>query len=394
MSRIDFKNISKRYAPGLPMTINNANLTIDKGEFCVFVGPSGCGKSTLLRMVAGLEDITAGDLSIAGKRVNDLPPAQRGVAMVFQSYALYPHMTVAENMAFGLRVMGSDKAEIDRKVKKAAEILQLGPLMERLPKALSGGQRQRVAIGRAIVKEPDVFLFDEPLSNLDAALRVQTRLEIAKLHHDIGTASMIYVTHDQVEAMTLADKIVLLRAGKAVDTEGSDAQFGTPMDLYHRPQNLFVAEFIGSPKMNVMPGKLVRAEADHAVVEVHGAPLTAAVDARGVAAGAAVTLGIRPEHILHGEAGEGSPLQVTLQQMERLGDSSLLYTQVAAGAPLVTVRVEGAAAQAAGERITLRLEGHASQSTGDKVTLRLRPEQCHLFDAQGKAFRRTVELPA
>jgi multiple sugar transport system ATP-binding protein len=179
MSQIDFKNICKRYAPGLPWTINNANLTIGKGDFCVFVGPSGCGKSTLLRMVAGLEDITEGELSIGGKRVNDMQPAKRGVAMVFQSYALYPHMTVAQNMAFGLQVMGSDKAEIARKVKKAAEILQLVPLLERLPKQLSGGQRQRVAIGRAIVKEPDVFLFDEPLSNLDAALRVQTRLEIA-----------------------------------------------------------------------------------------------------------------------------------------------------------------------------------------------------------------------
>ena len=378
MSRIDFKKISKRYAPGLPLTINNADLTIEKGEFCVFVGPSGCGKSTLLRMVAGLEDITSGDLSIGGKRVNDLPPAQRGVAMVFQSYALYPHMTVAENMAFGLRVMGSDKAEIDRKVAKAAAILQLGPLMERLPKALSGGQRQRVAIGRAIVKEPDVFLFDEPLSNLDAALRVQTRLEIAKLHHDIGTASMIYVTHDQVEAMTLADKIVLLRAGKAVEAEGSVAQFGSPMDLYHRPQNLFVAEFIGSPKMNVMPGKLVRAEPDHAVVEVHGEQLKVAVDARAAQAGAAVTVGIRPEHLLAGEEGPGSPLHVTLFQMERLGDTSLLYLTVAEGAPLAT----------------LRLEGHATQSTGDRVTLRLRPEQCHLFDSNGKAFRRTVELPS
>jgi len=377
MSRIDFKQICKRYAPGLPLTINNANLVIEKGEFCVFVGPSGCGKSTLLRMVAGLEDITSGDLSIGGKRVNDLPPAQRGVAMVFQSYALYPHMTVAENMAFGLRVLGSDKAEIDRKVKKAAEILQLGPLMDRLPKALSGGQRQRVAIGRAIVKEPDVFLFDEPLSNLDAALRVQTRLEIAKLHHDIGTASMIYVTHDQVEAMTLADKIVLLRAGKAVQDEGSVAQFGTPMDLYHRPQNLFVAEFIGSPKMNILPGKLVRAEPDHAVVEVHGEQITAAVDARAAQPGAAISLGIRPEHLLEGETGPGSSLHTKLRQMELLGDTSLLYLDVAPEAPMAT----------------LRLEGHALHKAGETVTLRIRPEHCHLFDAQGKAYRRTVELP-
>ena len=378
MSRIDFKQINKRFAPSLPLTVNNVNLTIDQGDFCVFVGPSGCGKSTLLRMVAGLEAISSGDLEISGKRVNDLPPAKRGVAMVFQSYALYPHMTVAENMGFGLRVYGSDKAEVDRKVKKAAEILQLVPLMDRLPKQLSGGQRQRVAIGRAIVKEPEVFLFDEPLSNLDAALRVQTRLEIAKLHHDIGHASMIYVTHDQVEAMTLADKIVLLRAGRAMQDEGSVAQFGTPMALYHRPQNLFTAEFIGSPKMNVLPGRLVRAEADHAVVDVRGEQVTVAVDARSAAAGAAVTLGIRPEHLVEGEAATSSPLHATLQHVERLGDASLLYLSVQPDAPLVTLRVEGA----------------ATHQPGEHVTLRLRAEQCHLFDAGGQAFRRTVELPS
>ncbi|MFL6665145.1 MAG: ABC transporter ATP-binding protein [Rhizobacter sp.] len=377
MSRIDFKQICKRFSPALPLTINNVNLTIDRGDFCVFVGPSGCGKSTLLRMVAGLETITSGDLEISGKRVNDLPPAQRGVAMVFQSYALYPHMTVAENMGFGLRVFGADRAEVDRKVKKAAEILQLVPLMDRLPKQLSGGQRQRVAIGRAIVKEPEVFLFDEPLSNLDAALRVQTRLEIAKLHHDIGRASMIYVTHDQVEAMTLADKIVLLRAGAAVSEEGSVAQFGTPMDLYHRPQNLFAAEFIGSPKMNVLPGVLVRAEPDHAVVDVRGEQVKVAVDARSAAAGAAVSLGIRPEHLIEGETADGSPLHVTLQHMERLGDASLLYLSVRPDAPLVTLRVEGAAVH----------------KPAEKVTLRLRADYCHLFDASGKAFTRTVALP-
>ncbi|MGY0196181.1 ABC transporter ATP-binding protein [Leptothrix sp. BB-4] len=378
MSRIDFKQICKRYAPGLPLTINNANLTIEKGEFCVFVGPSGCGKSTLLRMVAGLEDITSGDLAIGGRRVNDLEPAQRGVAMVFQSYALYPHMTVAENMAFGLRVLGSDKIAIEKKVKRAAEILQLTHLLDRLPKALSGGQRQRVAIGRAIVKEPEVFLFDEPLSNLDAALRVQTRLEIAKLHHDIGTASMIYVTHDQVEAMTLADKIVLLRAGKAVEEEGSVAQFGTPMDLYHRPQNLFVAEFIGSPKMNVLPGKLVRAEADHAVVEVHGEQITAAVDARAAKPGDKVSLGIRPEHLLAGDEGVGASLHASVRQLERLGDSSMLYLDIAADAPMATLRVEG----------------HSGANAGDRITLRVRAEHCHVFDAGGQAFRRTVQLPA
>ncbi|MEY4754484.1 MAG: hypothetical protein RJA44_2159 [Pseudomonadota bacterium] len=377
MSRIDFKQICKRYAPGLPYTINNANITIEQGEFCVFVGPSGCGKSTLLRMVAGLEDITSGELSIGGKLVNELPPAERGVAMVFQSYALYPHMTVAENMAFGLRVLGANKAEIEQKVKRAAEILQLTPLLDRLPKALSGGQRQRVAIGRAIVKEPDVFLFDEPLSNLDAALRVQTRLEIAKLHHDIGRSSMIYVTHDQVEAMTLADKIVLLRAGKGAQDEGSVAQFGSPMDLYHRPENLFVAEFIGSPKMNILPGRLVRAEADYAIVEVHGEQIAVAVDARSGRAGDKVSLGIRPEHLLAGDEGQGAALHTKVRQLERLGEASMLYLDVAGDLPMVT----------------LRLEGYAAQSSGDPVTLRLRPEHCHLFDAGGRAFKRTVQLP-
>ena len=382
MSRIDFKQVCKRFAPGLPLTINNVDLTIDRGDFCVFVGPSGCGKSTLLRMVAGLESVSSGDLEISGKRVNDLPPARRGVAMVFQSYALYPHMTVAQNMDFGLRVLGSDKAEIDRKVKRAAEILQLTPLMNRLPKQLSGKQRQRVAISRAIVKEPDVFLFDEPLSNLDAALRVQTRLEIAKLHHDIGRASMIYVTHDQVEAMTLADKIVLLRAGPAMHEHGSVAQFGTPMALYHRPQNLFTAEVIGSPKMNILPGRLVRAETDHAVVDVRGEQVKVAVDARAAAAGDEVRLGIRPEHLIVdeglGASDAGSPLHVTLQHVERLGDASLLYLSAQPDTPLITLRVDGASRHVAGERLTLRV----------------RATQCHLFDAAGQAFRRTVELPS
>ena len=382
MSRIEFKNINKRYAPDLSLTINNANLQIDTGEFCVFVGPSGCGKSTLLRMVAGLEDITSGDLLMEGVRVNDVPPAKRGVAMVFQSYALYPHMTVRDNMAFGLKVLGSNKAEIERKVKAAADILQLTPMLDRLPKALSGGQRQRVAIGRAIVKEPRVFLFDEPLSNLDAALRVQTRLEIAKLHHDLGSASMIYVTHDQVEAMTLADKIVLLHTGALIEEKGSVAQVGSPMALYHRPASLFVAEFIGSPKMNLLPAKLVRAEATYAVVELAGQQVTAAVDARHVSAGAEVRVGIRPEHItIAGSVkreGQGCTLPATLLHMERLGDSSLLYVNVGAGIPTLNVKVEGSASTAIGERLTLRLI----------------PEQLHLFDAAGQACERPIVLPS
>jgi multiple sugar transport system ATP-binding protein len=376
MSRIEFKNICKRYAPHLPMTIHNANLTIEHGEFCVFVGPSGCGKSTLLRMVAGLEDISSGDLLIGNQRVNDLSPAKRGVAMVFQSYALYPHMTVGENMSFGLRVLGSDKAEIDRKVKEAAEILQLTPILDRLPKALSGGQRQRVAIGRAIVKQPKVFLFDEPLSNLDAALRVQTRLEIAKLHKDMGSASMIYVTHDQVEAMTLANKIVLLHTGTLIQERGSVAQVGSPMNLYHRPASLFVAEFIGSPKMNLLKGTLQSAEATHATVDVGGHTLTVAVDARHLKAGEAVQVGIRPEHIPLGAEGAGTAVTASLQHIERLGDASLLYAQIP-GQPMATVKVEGSAALAAGSGLTLRLM----------------PDQLHLFDSQGIACHRTVELP-
>ena len=377
MSRIEFKNVQKQYAPGLPFTIKDANLVVEDGEFCVFVGPSGCGKSTLLRMVAGLEDITAGELTIGGERVNELPPSERGVAMVFQSYALYPHMTVAENMAFGLKVKKMPKEQIGPKIAAAAKILQLTPLLERLPKALSGGQRQRVAIGRAIVTEPKVFLFDEPLSNLDAALRVQTRLEIAKLHHDIGTASMIYVTHDQVEAMTLASKIVLLHAGKLVQERGSVAQVGTPMELYHRPASTFVAEFIGSPKMNMMSGRFLREEGGHAVVQTAGGEIRAAVDARHVAAGAEVTLGVRPEHVQLGGDGPGAQLSATVQHVERLGDVSLLYVDV--GSPPVP--------------FTVRVEGSVRPTAGTGMTLRLRPEDLHLFDAGGLACQRTVELP-
>ncbi|MBK1614797.1 ABC transporter [Rubrivivax gelatinosus] len=378
MARIDFRHIDKRYAPGQPLTIKNVTLGLDDGQFCVFVGPSGCGKSTLLRLVAGLEAISSGDLEIAGKRVNDVPPAKRGVAMVFQSYALYPHMTVAENMAFGLRVRGADSADIERRVKKAATTLQLEALLDRLPKALSGGQRQRVAIGRAIVKEPEVFLFDEPLSNLDAALRVQTRLEIAKLHREVGRASTIYVTHDQVEAMTLADRIVLLRAGEAVQRKGSVAQYGTPMALYHRPANRFVAEFIGSPKMNVLPGRLVAAEPGQAIVDVGGTRVAAAVDARRAAPGATVALGIRPEHlVVGGDDAAGTLLPLPLRQMERLGDSSLLYLEAGPGAPLLTLRVDGA----------------ATVPPGTRVPLRLPAEACHLFDADGEAFERTPDLP-
>ena len=378
MSRIDFKNVCKRYAPQSPLTINNANLTIENGEFCVFVGPSGCGKSTLLRMVAGLEDISSGDLSIGAERVNDLPPARRGVAMVFQSYALYPHMTVRDNMGFGLKVFGSNAAEIDKKVREAAEILQLTHLLDRLPKELSGGQRQRVAIGRAIVKEPRVFLFDEPLSNLDAALRVQTRLEIAKLHHEIGTASMIYVTHDQVEAMTLADKIVLLRVGDEVQTKGSIAQIGTPMDLYHRPNSLFVAEFIGSPKMNILPATFQSADQGRAHITVAGHAFEVAVQADHLAANQPVSMGLRPEHMRLADA-DNSPnsLPARVTHIEKLGEASLLYLDLGAATPT----------------ITLKLEGTTTQKTGDAIRLQVNAQDLHLFDSAGEALTRTVSLP-
>ena len=356
MSRIDFKQINKRFAPSLPLTINNVNLTIDQGDFCVFVGPSGCGKSTLLRMVAGLEAISSGDLEISGKRVNDLPPAKRGVAMVFQSYALYPHMTVAENMSFGLRVLGSDKAEIERKVKKAAEILQLVPLMDRLPKQLSGGQRQRVAIGRAIVKEPEVFLFDEPLSNLDAALRVQTRLEIAKLHHDIGHASMIYVTHDQVEAMTLADKIVVLRAGRI-------EQAGRPLELYNHPVNKFVAGFIGSPKMNFLSVSTLGVGSQGIRLELAGTQLV-------LPARAAVppqpTLGVRPEHLLlDGDIAARGGIElatVHVELVEHLGHSTLVHARLADG-----------------QALTLAFEGQRNLQRNTALRVGVRAGDCHLF---------------
>ncbi|MEJ7136886.1 ABC transporter ATP-binding protein [Amphibiibacter pelophylacis] len=380
MSQIVFKNIQKIYPGATTPTINNANLTIEDGEFCVFVGPSGCGKSTLLRMVAGLEDISSGDLSISGVRVNDMAPAQRGVAMVFQSYALYPHMTVGENMAFGLKVLGSDAADIKRRVDQAAEVLQLTPLMDRLPKELSGGQRQRVAIGRAIVKEPKVFLFDEPLSNLDAALRVQTRIEIAKLHKRINTASMIYVTHDQVEAMTLADKIVLLHTGKLVQERGSVAQVGSPLTLYNRPQSRFVAEFIGSPKMNVLPAKVSSASSTGLAIQVGGNTLNAAVDASGLK-GQDVFIGIRPEHVVllpEGSSTGDNRVSGRIEYLEKLGDATLLYVELATGLPSITVR----------------LEGTHSLSIGREVQFLIPAEHVHAFGTDDMALPRLGDLPS
>ena len=372
MANISLKSVCKAYGDHAPV-IRNVDLDIAQAEFCVFVGPSGCGKSTLLRTIAGLEDITSGDLLIGGQRMNDVAPAQRGVAMVFQSYALFPHMTVYENMAFGLQLAKTPKAEIDQRVRAASDILQLGPYLGRLPKALSGGQRQRVAIGRAIVREPGVFLFDEPLSNLDAALRVQTRFEIAKIHRDFGRASTVYVTHDQVEAMTLADRILLLNAGPTVAKEGSVAQCGSPLELYHRPRNLFVAGFIGSPKMNFLPGTLVEGHESMALVKLaNGETIRAAVDARALRPGQSVTVGIRPEHARMGTGHQHIVREV--QWQERLGEATYLYLN----------------SGEAGEPLVVKAEGLAHAEPGNRVAMAMPEQHCHLFDDQGLALPRTV----
>lgn len=369
MTDIRLREICKSF--GNVRVIERVNLDIKDGEFVVFVGPSGCGKSTLLRLVAGLEEITSGDLFIDGRRVNDVPPAQRGVAMVFQSYALYPHMTVFDNMAFGLKLAKRDKDEIGNRVRRAATLLQIEHLLKRLPKELSGGQRQRVAIGRAIVRQPGVFLLDEPLSNLDAALRVQTRIEIAKLHRELG-AGMIYVTHDQVEAMTLADKIVLLNAGSVMRAEGSIAQVGPPLELYHHPVNRFVAGFIGSPNMNFLSGRLAGIESSGATVTLpNDLTVRVAVDVTPAQPGDAVTVGIRPEHIVIGD-GADNTIQVELAYVEHLGESSFLHTRMPG--------IEG--------YVIARQAGDTPAKMGDRLTLGLAANHCHLFDEKGRAFKR------
>ncbi|MGX5830542.1 ABC transporter ATP-binding protein [Mesorhizobium sp. 43Arga] len=330
MATVTLSNVVKRF--GVFEVVHGANIDIKHGEFVVFVGPSGCGKSTLLRMIAGLEDISGGEIAIGGKRVNDVEPADRGIAMVFQSYALYPHMSVEQNLSFGLRMTGNPKADTDRRVKRAAEILRISELMDRRPRKLSGGQRQRVAIGRAIVREPQVFLFDEPLSNLDAELRVQMRVEISRLHKELG-ATMIYVTHDQTEAMTLADRIVVLRAGHI-------EQIGRPLDLYDDPDNLFVAGFVGSPKMNFIKAQIVGQDARGVVVELAGQEKTRITQPLAGAApevGSKVIVGVRPEHF--GSAGEGdTDLVVAIDVVEHLGGTSFLYARTAHGEDVVIQR--------------------------------------------------------
>ena len=353
MATLTLRNLKKAYGP--VEVIKGIDLDIADREFVVFVGPSGCGKSTLLRMIAGLEEITSGELTIDGSRANEVGPADRGLAMVFQSYALYPHMTVAQNMGFALRLAKVPKAERDRKVAEAARILQLGAYLERKPKDLSGGQRQRVAIGRAIVRAPKVFLFDEPLSNLDAALRGQMRIELARLHEELA-ATMIYVTHDQIEAMTMADKIVVLQAGRV-------EQVGTPLELYHHPANIFVAGFIGSPRMNMM--KVSVAAIGAGMVEVtlpSGGRLT--VPAAGVLhPGSEVTLGIRPEELRLDPAG---PIAGEIRLVERLGGLTLLHVGVQGSADLI-VQIEGSCPAEIHQTIRLSVIGAT----------------CHLFDADG-----------
>src|ERR1035437_4611945 len=332
MASVTMRNIRKTYDNAVEV-IRGIDLEVQDGEFMVFVGPSGCGKSTMMRMIAGLEDITEGELLIGDRIANDLPPVDRGVAMVFQSYALYPHMTVAENMGFGLKLAGVSKTEVDEIVGKTAEILHISNLLDRRPKALSGGQRQRVAIGRAIVRKPGVFLFDEPLSNLDAGLRVQMRVELARLHKDLAT-TMVYVTHDQVEAMTLANRIVVLNQGRI-------EQVGSPLELYHHPANRFVAGFIGSPKMNFLPCVLVSATETGATVKLaDGTLVVAGTDARGLAEGTALVMGIRPERIVAAtEAAEGTA-KTSVIVAEHLGDTIFLYVHAPGGTGQLTVKAK------------------------------------------------------
>ncbi|MBX5193669.1 sn-glycerol-3-phosphate ABC transporter ATP-binding protein UgpC [Rhizobium sp. NZLR3b] len=353
MVSLRLENIRKTY--GAVDVIKGVSFDVAQGEFVVFVGPSGCGKSTLLRMIAGLEEITAGNLLIDGLRVNDVAPDRRGLAMVFQSYALYPHMTVADNMGFALRLAGVDRDERREKVEEAARILQLETLLDRKPANLSGGQRQRVAIGRAIVRNPKIFLFDEPLSNLDAALRVQTRMELVALHRKLA-GTMIYVTHDQVEAMTMADRIVVLRAGVV-------EQIGRPLDLYNKPANVFVAGFIGSPKMNLIKAMIGSVGDRTAECLLEGGHSIAIAPFAGLAKGLAVTVGIRPDMFRLSDAG---PVEGTVLLIEQLGKETLIHVDAGGQEPL-----------------TVSHEGQGAMELGQKIRLSIDMARIHYFDENG-----------
>ncbi len=343
MADLILKDVAKTYG-GTIEVLKDINLEIQKGELIVFVGPSGCGKSTLLRMIAGLERISSGTLEIDGQLVNDVPPAQRGIAMVFQSYALYPHMTVRDNMTFALKLAKKSKAEIDAAVSKAAKVLQLEPYLDRLPKALSGGQRQRVAIGRSIVRDPKVYLFDEPLSNLDAALRVATRIEIAQLKESMPDSTMIYVTHDQVEAMTLATRIVVL-ANKGI------AQVGTPLELYERPQNEFVAQFIGSPAMNLLSGEITATGAQTTVLLDGGGTAVSAVASQASDKGMRVNVGVRPEDLV--EAEGDYIFEGTVNFTEALGEVTILYFEKVGDNDPVIGKLPGIHADLRGRKVRM-----------------------------------------
>ena len=353
MARVTLESVEKIYPNGFK-AIHGIDLDIADGEFIVLVGPSGCGKSTLLRMIAGLETVTGGDVSIGERRVNELEPADRDIAMVFQTYALYPHMSVYDNMAYGLKNRRTPKAEIDTRVREAARILELSDLLDRRPRQLSGGQRQRVAMGRAIVREPSAFLFDEPLSNLDAKLRVQMRVEIKKLQKQLGTTS-VYVTHDQVEAMTMADRLVVMNKGVA-------EQIGTPIEVYERPASTFVATFIGSPSMNMMTGRIT--DDGGAAILLDGSTMPIAPGLANGSTGRPVTLGLRPEHLSPTDQPSGVPVAVDL--VEHLGADTLLHGTSPASDQLLTIRMSGHKAITAGQ--TIRFAGE-SQSV-------------HLFDRE------------
>ena len=348
MAEVRISGVRKSF--GDVAVLHGIDTTIADGEFMVLLGPSGCGKSTLLRIVAGLEQQSAGDVSIGGRVVNDVEPKDRNIAMVFQNYALYPHMSVHDNMAYGLRVRGTPRPEIERRVQEAARILELGALLQRKPRQLSGGQRQRVAMGRAIVRDPQVFLFDEPLSNLDAKLRVQMRIEIRRLHQSIRTTS-IYVTHDQVEAMTLADRLIVMNAGHA-------EQVGAPLEVYERPASVFVAGFIGAPAMNLLRARVAggRAMAGAAALPLPLAP--------GLDEGREVTWGVRPEHVELAQGPADADVEVVVDLVEALGADTLVHARLADGGAL-----------------TLRLPGTTRVREGDRLPLRLPPAALHAFDA-------------
>jgi multiple sugar transport system ATP-binding protein len=368
MASVSLKGIVKHYDK--TPVVHGVNLDIADGEFMVFVGPSGCGKSTLLRMIAGLETISGGSLHIGGTLANDIAPAQRKLAMVFQSYALYPHMTVFENMAFALKLAGRKPAEVQAAVERAAAILQITPLLKRKPKELSGGQRQRVAIGRAIVRKPEVFLFDEPLSNLDASLRVQMRVELSRLHNELKT-TMIYVTHDQVEAMTLGQRIVVFNGGRI-------EQVGTPHELYNAPANLFVAGFLGTPKMNFIPGEIVAADDTHVSLRLPGGAMVQVNAAPGTSVGDQVTLGVRAEHLSIATAQQHNVIDVGIGHVEYLGDQSIAYATLVGLPEMIAVKQPAEAAPL-----------HA----GGRARVHLPPARCLLFNSSGQALRRnTVEF--